>query len=377
VSDAVRHARRCVAAALLALALGTAACGDELRSSRVSLAALGTDAASALAALAAVGSACEFDVEALVAGLGSARLDVVLVDAPPASQRQALAHALGCWWAARSDGGTVFTGSRHLPLGPLEVTSATSSLGGRLGAEDLVRRLLEPWLGADTGLSLLPGEGTWTASLDAAGQARLAEAIALIERGAPQCSSLVPDAERPDLERRLQAPLAASTWDDLVDGLAKAGGCSVSLAATVRASSFPAGGMALPACRLADLPQALGGVGLDGRFIHGVLCLARPGARAIDREHPGQRRRLALIPIPHLAATRLDGEFIAAGLKRFTGKEGDWWAQPGAELVFLDQSQSLLVAADPATQTEVLDALGTLDRLGVGEGLAALAAGRP
>src|SRR5260221_253084 len=105
--DAVRgRFRRCVALAL-ALALGATARGDELRSSRVSLAASGTDAASVLASLAAVGSACEFDVEALVAGLGSARLDVVLVDAAPASQRQALAHALGCWWAARADGGTV------------------------------------------------------------------------------------------------------------------------------------------------------------------------------------------------------------------------------------------------------------------------------
>ncbi len=364
------------AAALLAALLASAGAASETE--RLSFRGLELDGQSAATTFSEMAAArYELDVDALVAGLGSARIDMVLVDASPAARRQALAHALGCWWAA-VPGGVACTRAATLPATRLLVTSCTSTLVNYPAYEDLVRRLLQPWLGRDAGLSLLPDSGTWSATLDADGQARLSEIINVLEQGRAQCASTIPDPDLPDLERQLSAGVHAGSWPALVEALSAAGACSVSLDQVAAHGPFPGGGVTIGACRLGEVPAALHAAGIAARFLHGVLCLARSGAAGpCERQHPGQRRLIALLPIAHLAATPLDGELIATSLKRHSGSRDGWWAQPGAELVFLPPLRALLVAADAATQQEVLAGLQRIDQLGLTDGLRALDSGAP
>jgi hypothetical protein len=358
-----------LAVLLAVLCAGALTAGETERLTFRGLEVDGQSAATTYSEMAA--TRYELDTGALVAGLGSMRIDVVLVDASPAARRQALAHALGCWWAL-APGGVVLTRAATL------VSSCTSTLVNYPAYEDLVRRLLKPWLGRDAGLSLLPDIGTWSATLDAAGQARLSEIISVLEQGRAQCASIISDPDLPDLERPLSAAVHAGSWPALVEALSSAGACSVSLAASAARGPFPGGGVAIGACRLGEVPAALLSAGIAARFLHGVLCLARSGAReAGEGQHPGQRRLLALLPIAHLAATRLDGELIATSLKSHSGRRDDWWAQPGADLVYLPPLHALLVAGDAAIQLEVLAGLHRIDRLGLAEGLRGLEAGGP
>jgi hypothetical protein len=361
------------AGALAAALLGGAGAASETeRLSYRGLEVDGQSAATTYSEMAAL--RYELDVGTLVAGLGSARIDMVLVDASPAARRQALAHALDCWWAAAA-GGVVCTRSPTLPAGRLLVSSCTSTLVNLPAYEDLVRRLLQPWLGRDAGLSLLPDIGLWSATLDADGQARLNEIIGVLEQGRAQCASTIPDPDQPDLERRLSRDVHAGSWPALVEALSAAASCSVSLDHATARGPFPGGGVAFGPCRVGEVPSALQAAGISARFLHGVLCLARSGAGGpLERQHPGQRRLIALLPIAHLAPTRLDGELIATSLKRHSGSRDGWWAQPGADLVYLPPLRALLVAADAATQQEVLAGLHRIDRLGLAEGLRALAA---
>lgn len=369
------------AAALLASALllyaGALAGGGQLQAEEVawlSFRGLGIDGQSAAATYSEMAAGrYEFDVSALLAGLGSVSLDLVLVDASPAARRQALAHALGCWWAA-APGGVVLTRGTTLPPGPLLVTSSTSTLVNHPVYEDLIRRLLKPWLGRDAGLSLLPDSGLWSATLDAAGQARLSELISVLEQGRAQCASVIPDPDQPDSERALKGGLRAASWPTLIAGLAEIGGCSVSLAHLAAQGPFPGGEVAIGGGSVGGLPAALRQYGISARFLHGVLCLERAGAPAPrERQHPGQRRLIALLPIAHLAVTDVNGELIAASLKRLSGQASGWWEMPGADLVYLPPLRALLVAADASTQQEVIALLHRIDVLGLEPGLRALA----
>jgi hypothetical protein len=358
-------------AGLLALVALVLPRGGAAETSRLTYRGLDVDGQSALTTLTEMTTTrFELDVSALVEGLGSANLAFLLLDASPASRRQAIAHALGCWWADTPAHGVILTHASHLPNGPLLVNSFTSTLIRYPAYEDLVRRLLLPWLGGDAGLSLLPDSGMWTATLDAAGQARLSEIISILERGTAQCASMLGDPDQPDLERVVTTPCHATTWTALIEGLATGCSCSVSVDRTTRSGPFPGAGVSIGLCHLAEVPALLRDAGLTARFLHGVLCISRRGLPPpCDRQHPGQRRLIALLTIPQLAASRVDGELIATSLKRLTGVADDWWSQPGADLVYLEPLHALLVSADLPTQMEVLAAVGLLDRLGVTEGL--------
>jgi len=359
----------CAVACLLLALIGRSLMAAE--AARLTYGGLGVDGQTALTTLTEMtATTFELDTACLVEGLGSARLAFSLVDASPASRRQALAHALGCWWALSAHGRIVLTRSPLLPQGPLLVTTCTSTLVHVPGYEELIHRLLVPWLGGDAGLSLLPDTGIWTASLDAAGQSQLTEIISLLEHGSAQCASSLGDPDCPDLLRVLTTPCHATSWTGLVDGLATAMSCSVSIDAMTTAGPFPGGGVSIGLCHVGEVTDLLQDAGLTARFINGVLCISRTGLpMPVPREHPGQRRRIALLPIAHLAASRIDGELIVTTLRRVTGREEDWWAQPGAELDYLEPVHAVLVAADLPTQMEVLRALGCLDRLGLAEGV--------
>jgi hypothetical protein len=333
------------------------------------------EASPVLATLTSLaGTGIDLDLDLLVAGVGGARPLFALCEASPAGVRQAVAHALDCWWVTARDGGVVLLRSRRLPQGPLSVRSLTSSLRNQPAAEALVRRLLDPWLGGEAGVSLLPADGLWTGTLDQAGHARMIEAINLIERPLAQVTSLLPDPDAPDLDLPVAGGLRATGWGNLVELLSARCRVSASLSPRLRARSFPVGGLDLRAARLGDLARELSLAGIAGSWRHGVLCLddAHDAGDGWEREHPAQRRRLALVPVGHLVADAVDGDFIVAAIR--TRVATWWWAQPGAELCYQERTRSLLVAADAGTQVAVLDALALFDRLGLRAGLQALAA---
>lgn len=339
---------------------------------RLTLTVTDQEASVALATLTNLaGVSFDLDLDLLVAGVGGAKPAFTLVKASPAGVRQAVAHALDAWWV-NTNGGVLLLRNRRLPHGPLSVRSLTSSLRYQPAAEALVRRLLDPWLGGDAGVSLLPSDGIWTGTLDQTGHARMIEAINLIERPLAQVSSLLPDPDAPDGDLPLSLGRRATSWDGLVESLAQRCQTSISMSPRLRLRAFPAGGLDLRAARLGDLPRELSLAGLAGRWRHGVLCLddAHDVGDGWEREHPAQRRRLALVPVDHLITDAVDGDFIVAAIR--TRVATWWWSQPGAELSYQERTRSLLMAADPETQTAVLDALALCDRLGLRAGLQAL-----
>jgi hypothetical protein len=339
----------------------------------ITYAATDQEATVVLAALSELsGVHQELEVELLVSGLGNDKPVFHLEDAAPAGQRQALAHALGCWWEEKPDHGMLFTRQPHLSQGRLEVRNFPSALRGNPSLEGLARQLMVPWLGGDAGLSLHAEDGAWTATLDSSGHAHLLEVLDLLERAQPRCLQIFTDPDLPDLD--LPSPAVhATTWHSLAEQLGRAAHLSVSIGFGLLTVPPPAGGISIPATRLGDLPRRLSVVGIEAGFLHGVLCL---DDRMIEeREHPGQCRRLALLPIPHLATTPIEGECIATALRRHVRPER--WQLPGAGIHYLEPSHALLVAADPATQAAVLEALDLIDRLGVETGLATLAADAP
>ncbi|MBA3937327.1 MAG: hypothetical protein H0X38_07685, partial [Planctomycetes bacterium] len=123
----------------------------------------GREASATVAGLSELGGQpFELGVDLLLAGQTSRRVTLALINAPPAASRQAFAHALRCWWVARPGGdgrATLLTGLPHVPLGTLEVRSRSSSLRGDPTIEDVVRRLLGPWLDGDAGLALEQSDG--------------------------------------------------------------------------------------------------------------------------------------------------------------------------------------------------------------------------
>ncbi len=307
----------------------------------------------------------ELDVDLLIAGLGEAHPLLRLRQASSAGVRQALAHALDAWWITETDGGVRYLRARRLPHGRIGVRSLTSVVRDRPGAERIVRELVDPWLGGDAGISLTPDDGVWSATLDDEGHARLVEAIDLIERSQPRASALIGDPDLPDPQRRLSASLRATSWTELVEQLAAVGGISVSVAPDLTARAFPSGGLTLTPLALGMLPQALVTAGIPAAgWSHGVFCLSASAGDGehIEREHPARRRRLALIPVPHLVRTSADGERLAGQLRASVAPW--WWSEPGAGLRYLDGASALLIAADPPVLHRVLAALALIDRQG-------------
>ncbi len=364
------------ASALLAWSVLTWSWAAEAAAARVTYAAIDQDSSLLIAGLGHIsGDTYQPDLDLLSAGIGSTRATLALVEASPAGCRQALGFALDCWWADGADGGVALLTGGRLPQGNLSVRTIGSTLLQQPALRPLVERLMAPWLGGQTGLSYLPSEGQWTATLDDRGHQRLVELLSLCERPTAQALSRVGDADLPDQRRPIIAGSTLHSWPALVEGLSVAMQASVALAPRLRQRAFPGGGIKLRPQDLGQLVMLLREHGIGAQWCHGVLCLGeatRPGP-LYDREHPAQRRRLAVIPIGHLLTTLVDGDLIITALRRRVAQV--WWEQPGAGIEFLAGSGTLLVAADADTQQLVLDATSAIDRLGLELGLRTLEAG--
>ncbi len=305
---------------------------------------------------------------------GTAPVTLSLRHAGPATVRQALAHAAGLWWIDTADG-LLLTSTRRLPLSALSARTLSSAMlvdsHADLQAEELVTRLLEPW--RTTGEILHDrATGAWSATLDDAGHARLVELLSLLQSPRPWAPALLPDAPATDPAGLVSgAQLHPGSWSAWCDELALAAELSVSLEPGLdRGATAPA--VALSGTR-AELPRALAAVGLRAALIRGVLCVGRNVPT--DSQHPALRRRLAVIPLPHLITDNPAGQRLADTLRQRILPSA--WDQPGWGLAWLPTTATrqgfLLAAADPLTIHALLDALTLLDRVGLDDGLTRLA----
>jgi hypothetical protein len=306
----------------------------------------------------------QLDYETATSPRAAAPLDCVLRVADPAAVRQAVAHAAELWWAPvpGTAGETLLGRSPQPPRGRLRVTHHPSA---RLDAatEALVRNHLAPWLGP--GDRFHPGEGTvnpdqarggWVATLDDPGRAELIELLALLQQPRARVPPLIPDAGEPDPLAVLDLDLAPGSWQAWLTSLSEAVSLSVSLAPGLNR------GATAPELhvhgRQADLAPALRQVGLESAIIASVLCLGR--TPPTDRQHPALRRRLTLIPVPHLANDPAQGQTLAQRLHATV--DPTCWLLPGWSLSWLDEVRAVLVAADALTIHRLLDALDAMDR---------------
>jgi hypothetical protein len=273
--------------------------------SRVTYNATNQEVSDLIASLGSLnGDAYQPDINLLLAGISATRATISLVDASPATCRQALAFALDCWWANDSDGNIALLTGNNPPQGPLLVRTCTSTLRRQPTIPPLVERLLAPWLSGDAGLSYLPEDASWAATLDKEGHRRLFELLRMCETVGARANTRVADADLPDLRRLTSEDLTMHSWNTLVTGLAQNMHASVALAPRLQLMAFPPTGIRLRQQALGQIIASLHEYGIRARWSHGVLCLSengRPTAR-FDREHPAQRRQLALIPIGHLIA---------------------------------------------------------------------------
>jgi hypothetical protein len=347
----------------------------EFSASRVTYAAPDQETTVLIAALSTLSSeAYQPEVDLLVAGINSTHVSLSLVNASPSTCHQAVAFALDTWWAMGLDGTIVLQTSAIPPRGALSARTLSSTLRSQPALEQLAEHLLAPWLGGQAGLSYLPNEGQWSASLDEDGHRRLVEFLSLCERPTSQAASRIADADTPDQRRLLGAEISVRSWPALVTELAQSLQTSVALSPRLRLRTFPADGVKLPRLAIAQLGDALRPNGIAARWCRGVLCLGEtnvPMARVI-KEHPAQRRRLALMPIGHLLTNAVDGELIVTALRRHVAT--DWWELPGAGIEYLAATNALLVAGDVDCQQVVLDALSAIDTLGLELGLRTITA---
>ena len=358
------------------LALANAAVAGELRTTQVSYRAADQEASDMMAALGTLsGETYQPDVELLAAGINGTRTTLSLVAAGPNACRQAVAFALDCWWAQGADGDIALLHSDRLPRGPVEVRTRSSTLQRQPQLQVMCERLLAPWLGGQAGLSYLPSEGLWSATLDSEGHRRLIELLSLCERPNAQAVSRVADATTPDPRRLIANEVSVHAWPALVEQLAATLLAPVALSPRLRLRNFPVDGVRLSRQTVAQVVDALRAQGIAAQWCQGVLCLAEPSLpkEHVDRQHPAQRRRLAAIPIGHLLSGPLDGELVVATLRRQIATA--WWTLPGAGIEFLADSGTLLVAADVDTQHAVLDAITALDTVGLELGLQTLTGG--
>ena len=313
--------------------------------------------------------------------VGKQPITLCLRAADAAAVRQAVAFSVGVWWAEDPAGGTTLTLTATPPRGPLRARTHSSGLRNTPATETLVRELTAPWLGIGPDktrtdiatLTYTPESGLWIATMDANGQARLVEVLALLQLPVPHVPPLIPDTGTPLGDQALRNAIGVLPWNDWITALATATDLSVSLApdlAQKRAAP------AITARTIAEVPATLAAAGIRCTCIQGVWCLST-ATIPDDREHPVQRLRYGIIPLPHLAADDTAGQRLAANLR--THVVPDAWNRPGWNLTWLPTipgiapAKGLLIAGDPQAIHAVLDACDVLDRLGVEAGLEALA----
>lgn len=281
-----------------------------------------------------------------------------LVDDRQDTAAQALAHASGSTWSIGGDGNIHLDGSPRLVPGRQGVRSLPSLLVRRIDAETIARRLMDPWLGGDGGLVLDPPTGTWTATLDADGHARLTRLLGLLGSGEATAPDLLPDPDDPGPTLVLaRAPagedLAAWAFD-----LARLAHLAVALGpGVVAASPAPAG----PAANLGEARDRLAGLGYRTGIHHG--CLAIGLTEPADRLHPAARAVLSQVPVGHLCPDDASLGALAAALTARVAP--DAWARPGWGVVAVPWTHCLLIAADPATTHALIDAVDAADAAGL------------
>jgi hypothetical protein len=306
----------------------------------------------------------DLDVGDLTAGAVARTARFVLREATAETQCQAFAHAVGMWWAD-VDTGVRYTTDGRIPLARVRVETYGDPVGPDRQREASVVRLMGPWIDGERSAVTYDGDRRqWIASLDGAGHARLVELLGVFERREPTCPSDLGDPAAIDPDRRSGAEISATSLDELLARLADGFRCSVSASSDlVMPPQLPVVGRGT---RCADALATLRASGIPVASVRGVLCLGR---QAIDREHPAQRRRLAVIPIAHLVHDAVESELLAARLERSVFPPA--WDRPGYGLVLIAPG-TLLVSADTVVIAGVLDALARIDTLGFAEGIETL-----
>ncbi len=367
---------------ILLLAFITSMCAVEVNindRTRVSYTADNQGNSTLLPTLSALsGERYEPVIDLLLDGVTATRASLVLHQATPASCRQALAFALHCWWTnstEKLDNKIWLTTQTILPQGLISVRSTSSILRHQPGLQPIAETILKPWLGGDAGISLLPVEGLWTASLDEAGHRRLIELLSLLERPQATASSFVPDPDVVDMRRMMREPIYATSWSSLMTTLSQSCDVSVAMSPHLCLRVFPKNNISLARLSLGEIAATCAVFNIRVFWQHGVLCLGEADYHPddADREHPAQRRHLAMIPIGHLVSGPVDGELIVTALRQKVAPR--WWEQPGAAIYYLASARALLIGADIPTQQVLLEALNALDRVGLELGIGTLGAG--
>jgi hypothetical protein len=280
-----------------------------------------------------------------------------LVDDRRPAAAQALAHAVGAWWSVDANDRLHLDLQPRLTPGHQSAGALTSTLVGRLEAERIARRLMDPWLGGSGGLVLDPGTGVWTAVLDDEAQVMLTGLLGLLGSGEARAPHLLPDPSDPGPTRPV-ATLRATTLGAWAVDLAAASGLAVALGPDCDPAA-PA--PAWNASTLGEIRQRLAAEGLASAVLHGCLCLSR--SRPQDRLHPAQRRLLAQIPVGHLGRTPAEFDNLAA---RLTSQvQADTWILPGWAVVPVPWTRSLIIAADAPTIHAVMAAIEAIDAAGL------------
>jgi hypothetical protein len=271
------------------------------------------------------------DRDLLAAGEADRPLTAACADRQAVARRQALAHALDCWFVEDGQGGWLFT--RNPTLASTGCTSRIhpSALAQRPGLEAQVQAGLATYLAAPAGIAFNPIDSSWVASLTPAGHQALVRLLTALER-----PGAIPPLLAPAEPARSGPDLPATAWPEQVAALVDRWGISVSLAPEV-----PAQAPAITAGLAADLPRQLQAHGLAATWIHGVLCIGGP---ALDRLHPGHRAAWSVIPVPHLVRDPGDGQRLADAI--IGAWPSAWATQPGWTVTAIDRT--LFISADAA-----------------------------
>ena len=310
----------------------------------------GFAAASAVNAVASTsGRLLSLDSE-----LHERRLWFALAGTESAPARQALAHTLGCWWTSAVIG--QLTCQDHLSSADAGVRSFPPLPATPPGAEALLRRLCDPWLGGNGGLAIDLASGTWTATASPSGLARLEQLLAAMADPAPRAPHLLPAGAIP--ERPLARNPRGSDLGSWCMDLAACAGLTVALAPDCDPAA-PA--PAAVATTLGEAVAALNALGLAAAVHHDCLCVGT--APPIDRLHPAERAAVAVLPVGHLCRDQAELVHLAAQLGARVRPAA--WDLPGWAIAPLPWRNSLLIVADPPTIHAVIDAVECADQIGL------------
>ncbi len=278
--------------------------------------------------------------DALDRGVGFHPLVVAALRAPPATAWQALAHALDLQWIPAEAVGAWLTAADRLPVGRRHGRTWPGTRSLPLVVERQVREVMAPWLHDGAAIALDPLSGSWSATMDGSGLARLEDLLTAMENDAPRLPSLITPAP-PDGRHR---DLSAADWQSFAADLVEAGAPAVAVHPSLLSASSPA----VAAGSLATLPDRMG---IPSAWIDGCLCVGQPR----NRLHPAWAAQVAVVPVGHLRRPASDlASAVAAAVPR----------RPGWGVLDHPRGTALIVIADARTIHGVLDLLDHRERDG-------------